>query len=307
MVEEAILTIGHATDPGLVRIENQDALEYRVPADARVLRQRGAALVVCDGMGGQRDGGAASQLAVSAFIRTYYEAPLDGCDHLLRRAAQAANAELFQANRSRRGLARMGTTLVAAAILGPRLWVINVGDSRAYLWRDGTLDQLSQDHVPAGRHGSDRRIELALGIESRLSPALFGPIAFEGSSRLLLCTDGLTTAVSEQVIAATLGSYPAPQAARRLVEQAKTAGARDNVSVLIAVLAEPVAPPTARSGRGRASRRMLAGFQVSDLNPWRILVSGRYRTRYGAVTLALWLFLALCVGLLFGWLVPLGR
>ena len=142
----------------------------------------------------------------------------------------------------------MGTTVTMAFHLGAQLCVVHVGDSRAYLYRDGELHQLTQDHTLMAdmvRSGSLRPDEVAghrlrhvitnvvggqelgVNVEAR---------AFEvqAGDRLLLCSDGLTEMVTNEAIAATLDAESAPEAAAtKLLAQANDGGARDNITLLI--------------------------------------------------------------------------
>jgi protein phosphatase len=307
MADALSLNVGYATDPGLVRRENQDALDYRIPEDPAVRDERGALFVVCDGIGGLSAGGQASRMALQAFIQTYYALPYAACDRLLRQAAEQANAAIFEANRGRSGPARMGTTLVAAAIIGRELWAANLGDSRCYIWRAGALDQLTHDHAPAARRANDRQISRALGAERAVNADLFGPVQLAAGDCLLLCTDGLSTAVSNQAIARTLREFTGQSAARQLLLQTQTAGARDNVSILVVNIADTAPATSWFSGQRAVLRSMLARVTWADLDPWRIISTGHWRTRRGLVVLLLWMLLALLLGLSVGWLVTFSH
>jgi protein phosphatase len=303
MADALLLDVGYTTDPGLVRRENQDALDYRIPKDPAVRDERGALFVVCDGIGGLSAGGQASRMALQAFIHAYYALPYAACDRLLRKAADQANTAVFEANHGRSGATRMGTTLVAAAIVGRELWAVNIGDSRCYVWRAEALDQLTYDHAPATRRANDRQISRALGTDHSVNADLFGPVRLAEGDGLLLCTDGLSTAVSDHAIARTLREFTGQSAARRLLLQTQTAGARDNVSVLVVNIAT-TAPKKMLFSRRRA---MLARVAWVDLDPWRIITTGRWRTRHGLMVLLLWALLALLLGLSIGWLATFSR
>lgn len=306
------LRIGAVSDPGLVRRENEDALGYELPSDIYLQQTRGALFVVCDGIGGLQGGQYASRLAVDSFLKAYYSGKTDMPDALLRKAAALANDLVYQDSRGRGWNARMGTTIVAVVIQMANLWVLNIGDSRAYLWRRGTLQQLSRDHAPADRRMSeDRRIDRALGTDPQVKPYIRGPIPLGPGDRVLLCTDGLTTAVPELTIAATIRDFPAPQAARQLIEQAKTAGARDNVSVLVVNLSGRTEPASKRpawdrnhfDGILKSLGTTLRSLSWTDLDPLRLLMTQGWRSVRGAAILFMWLALALVFGLVLGWFV----
>jgi PPM family protein phosphatase len=145
-------------------------------------------------------------------------------------------------------LSGMGTTVTMAFHLGAQLWIAHVCDSRAYVYRDGRLDQITRDHTVTAemvRRGELDPDEVAghslrhvitnvvgggeLGV--RVEAHAFD---VQAGDRLLLCSDGLTEMVPNEAIAATLGSEPAPDAAAHaLLSQANAAGGRDNITVLI--------------------------------------------------------------------------
>lgn len=307
MADLLSLDVGSASDPGLVRRDNQDALDFRIPDDPAICATRGALFVVCDGIGGLSAGGQASRMALQAFIQAYYALPDTACERLLRKAAERANAVVFEANRGRSGATRMGTTLVAAAIVGQQLWAINIGDSRCYLWRTGKLDQLSHDHAPTARSPGDRRVNRALGAERTVNADLFGPVKLAAGDCILLCTDGLSTAVPDQVIARTLHEFTGQAAARQLLLQTQTAGARDNVSIIVVNISETLPEATIGSRARAILHSMLARVAQADLNPWRIITTGSWRARQGHVILLVWALLALSLGLAIGWLATLSR
>lgn len=311
MDDELHLNIGEASDPGLVRLENEDALGFHVPDDVALRRTHGALFVVCDGIGGFHGGRYASRLAVESFIRAYYASPERRPEVLLNQAAVFANETIYRNSQDRKS--RMGTTVVAAVIRGSALWVLNVGDSRAYLWRRGLLRQLSRDHTPADRQRpEDRRINRALGTNPRVEPFQRGPISLEAGDSILLCTDGLTTTVAEAQIARTIGDFPAPQAARQLIEQAKTAGAHDNVSLLLVNVAasassagEEVRAYKDRGKNGNDLWTSIRQLRWKDVNPVRLITTQGWRSLNGAIILLVWLALVLIAGVLLGW--QLGR
>lgn len=237
---------GHAvelaavTDKGSVRAENQDAVALLDLESAT-----GCALLVADGMGGHPDGRLAALVATSATG-----------DHL-RRAEEPAAALVDAVAAANQGiLARarpddlgrtLGTTLVAAVILGGRATVANVGDSRAYLVRGGQATQISVDHswvaeqVRAGLLSAEEAQHHPR--RSRITRALLGepvePDLFEVNLRpgdvLLLCSDGLWEAVLPEDMAALLGGEgPIEEKAAGLVDAALRAGSTDNVSAAVA-------------------------------------------------------------------------
>ncbi len=226
------LVVRHAalTDIGLHRSGNEDAFVDELPLVA-----------VADGMGGAQAGEIASHLALDALAADL----ADGAT--LAHAAQVANERVYRESRSDRARAGMGTTLTAALLNDDRLEFAHVGDSRLYLWRDETLEQVTDDHSLVGemvREGHLTR-EAALSHPQRsiLSRALGteplvevdgGEVELRAGDGLLLCSDGLYSMVPELTIAAVLAAVDDPlRAARRLVREAKNEGGHDNITVIV--------------------------------------------------------------------------
>jgi serine/threonine protein phosphatase PrpC len=303
--DELGLEIAGLSHAGLVRRENQDALGYRVP-DPATRRERGALFVVCDGIGTLSAGQDASDLAVGAFTEAYYEAPLENPEQMLRRAAAQANDALLSARSNYESGARLGTTLVSALIRGTQFYVLNVGDSRAYICRDGDLRQVSRDHSPAyGHSAGDRRVSHALGTRPQVTADVFGPNPLAPGDDLLLCSDGLTTSVPEPTIGRVIGHSKPAEATTLLVERAKTAGAHDNVTVLLVRIVGPgtgpsMGPKDVASGSETGMRWLQRAFTWEKIGPTGALQNGGWRTRRGLLIGAAWLLGALALGLLLG-------
>jgi protein phosphatase len=176
----------------------------------------------------------------------------------VRRAGVLAKPETIGDGEGARTLPRMGTTLVAALVMGRWVLVGNIGDSRAYLMNDGRLEQVSRDHTylaeeirrglvpPDAAETSPYRhlITRSLGTKDAVEVDLFWRPWPEGAT-LLLATDGLHGVVEELEMETILASRPPDDAARALVKAALDAGAPDNVSVVV------VRKPVAAAKRGR--------------------------------------------------------
>ena len=237
-----VLELAAVSDRGPVRSENQDAWAI-LPLDPRP----GCTLLLADGMGGHADGAVAAYLAVhgaGSVLRASHEP-----HNALADAAAEAN-EAIARHRAGRGGVVTGTTLVIAVVGSGRATVANVGDSRAYLLRGGTLLQVTLDHswvaeqMRAG-HLSPEAVA-SHPHRSLLTRALTGdPVevdVFSTDARrgdlLLLCSDGLWDALSESRITAVLGSAGGVDAlAVALCDAALAAGATDNVTVVLCRLA----------------------------------------------------------------------
>jgi serine/threonine protein phosphatase PrpC len=238
------LSVGQFSHPGRKRSNNEDWLGKFQPDDAQRLARKGSLFVVADGMGGHQSGELASRRAVDQVIRSYVEDEAAEVAASLRQAIEAANAALCaEAQRGDgRGAGRdWGTTLVAAVVRYDELWIANVGDSRAYLLRDGKLRQLSRDHtvlgqgegLPAGAGIGRHAITRALGRRPDVEVDLFPPLKLRDGDRVLLCSDGLTTPLSDDEIGDVAGRYPAQRGAEALVQAANERGGPDNVSAIL--------------------------------------------------------------------------
>ncbi len=244
--QEIDLVAVKLSDTGRVRPHNEDYVDFFVPPDPQQRALKGAIYLVADGMGGHQAGEVASRGAVDLVIRGYYDDPSRDVGKSLVRAIQAANHQLHaqaQADQSKSG---MGTTLVAAVVLGRKVHVANVGDSRAYLINNRSISQITEDHswveeqVRAGlltheqakRHPQRNLVTRALGSKPAVEVDLFEGEISKGD-RLLLCSDGLTGRVEDHEVAAIVRQHPPREATRILVDMANERGGNDNITVLI--------------------------------------------------------------------------
>jgi serine/threonine protein phosphatase PrpC len=224
------------SDTGLVRSANQDS----VHAGPRLL-------AVADGMGGMAAGDLASRIVIDVIAGLDVEIADDGLIAALRDALDEANSRIRAAVAEDPNREGMGTTLTAVLFTGSALVLGHVGDSRAYLMRDGELRQMTRDDTfvqmlvdegvitreEAGSH--PRRAVVTQAIQGGDATPSFTYMRPVAGDRWLLCSDGLSNVVSDETIAETLGAYAAPPGcAQRLVDLALRAGAPDNVTVIIA-------------------------------------------------------------------------
>ncbi|MGW8697271.1 Stp1/IreP family PP2C-type Ser/Thr phosphatase [Streptomyces eurythermus] len=205
-------------------------------------------LAIADGMGGQAAGEVASSEVISTIVPLDDDVP--GSDILtsLGTAVQRANDQLRAMVQEDPQLEGMGTTLTALLWTGQRLGLVHVGDSRAYLLRDGVLTQITQDHtwvqrlVDEGRiteeeattHPQRSLLMRALGSSEHVEPDL-SIREVRAGDRYLICSDGLSGVVSHQTMEETLASYQGPQeTVQELIQLALRGGGPDNITVIVA-------------------------------------------------------------------------
>lgn len=229
---------GSRTDIGCIRDHNEDSLIVMPPLFA-----------IADGMGGHAAGEVASEIAVNVLSRL---APAHPDGEALGRAVEEANREIIRASLDGRGREGMGTTITAAMIEGERLVIAQVGDSRAYLLHQGSLQQLTRDHslmadmIEAGKltpeearfHPNRSVITRALGSDPHTRPDIY-EIDVNTGDRVLLCSDGLSGMLHDEEIEKIMRRTQNPQlCASQLVNEAIAAGGHDNITVIVADVSE---------------------------------------------------------------------
>jgi serine/threonine protein phosphatase PrpC len=224
------------TDQGHVRSNNEDCYY----AGDRLL-------VVADGMGGMAAGDLASRLAIDAM--TPLDVPIDNEQQMdaLHQALEVANGRIADIVVADQSLQGMGTTLTAVIFSGTQAAMAHVGDSRAYLMRDGKLNQLTKDDTyvqmlidqgllkPEEAAGHPRRSVVTRVLQGEpVSPA-YVVVQPEVGDRWMLCSDGLTAVVSNETIEQELLAAADPKScAERLIDMALRGGGPDNVTVIVA-------------------------------------------------------------------------
>lgn len=239
------------TDIGQVRSENQDS--YTV----RQLREDVAVAVVCDGMGGARAGNVASAIAVETFAAAVEELCREEvpqgercCAQVLRDACLHANTQVHQLSRSEELYRGMGTTLVAALLVGQDAYVINVGDSRCYHIHGNAIDQVTNDHSlvqllvnrgdispqEARNHPKKNLITRALGVDRDVLSDCYH-VAMQPGEGLLLCSDGLSNVLADEtLLQLAQETLPLEERCRNMMRMTLEQGAPDNVTIVMAQL-----------------------------------------------------------------------
>ena len=224
----------------------------------------GYLLIIADGMGGAAAGERASALAIQTMeqfalntLKWFFHLGGAGESVLLdelRLAIEAADRSIFNESQADYHLAGMGTTLTVGYCVGPDLYVVHAGDSRAYLFREGNIEQVTCDHTlvqllvenglitPEAAKTHARR-NVVTNVVGGPQPGVHSEIhkvRLQPGDIFLLCSDGLTEAVPDARIAEVLGRSTHSQAlARDLIDAALAGGAPDNVTVIVARYEEP--------------------------------------------------------------------
>jgi serine/threonine protein phosphatase PrpC len=263
-----VLTHG-LTDTGQVRPANED--QFAIAEVRRVLRVRqssfnqpevllgdelGHLLVVADGMGGHRGGEVASTMAVvgieSLLLNTIgwlFRLKGDSVLKELRETLKTTDRWVGDAANEKAELRGMGTTVTMAYVTGNTLYIAHAGDSRCYLWRDGKLSRLTRDHTlveslpisaeEAAHHNMRHVVLNAVGGGTPGVDPEVHKHAVQPGDRFLLCTDGLTETVADDVIEAILGAEAMPSSAcQRLIAEANAGGGPDNITAVVVSFSE---------------------------------------------------------------------
>jgi serine/threonine protein phosphatase PrpC len=255
------------TDTGHQRSTNEDAHLARAPV-----------FVIADGMGGAQAGEVASQMAIAHFADGLPGEPSDGAEQRLARAVQDANAEIHTLSERDPRRAGMGTTLTAAYVGPQEVSFAHVGDSRAYLLRDGELARVTEDHSlveellrqgrlteeEAEEHPQRSIITRALGPEPDVDVDTVTLTAAAGDV-YLICSDGLTSMIPEAAVGEIMrDAEDITQAAERLVAAALDAGGRDNVTVVLFRIEEVAADDTQPNDGAEPAAPQPAGAPATE-------------------------------------------
>ncbi|GAA2368504.1 PP2C family serine/threonine-protein phosphatase [Dactylosporangium salmoneum] len=258
------LTLRYAarSDRGLIRSGNQDS----VYAGPRLL-------AVADGMGGMAAGDVASNIVIATMAPLDEDVPGNAMIDTLRGAVDLANQQIRDAVEENPAMEGMGTTLTAMLFSGSKMGMIHIGDSRAYLVRDGEFAQVTKDDtyvqmlVDEGRisleeaNSHPQRSLLTRALDGRDADPEYSVRQVKPGDRYLLCSDGLSGVVSAETIESTLREYVDPnQCASRLIELALRGGGPDNITVIVADVTDediveerPIVGGAAAQDRGMAT------------------------------------------------------
>jgi PPM family protein phosphatase len=238
---------------GPVREDNQDSI--RLPDHERPVGP-GLLFAIADGMGGYAHGGVASLLALESFSSTLAAQNGTPIPKALQRSVENANLQVYQ-KAQQLGAGRMGTTLTAAYVLGDRLYLAHVGDSRAYLIRDGRASCLTADHTAVGdmvrakilspdkirTHAQRSVLTKAIGIGLFVQADIIQHRLHEGD-RLVLCSDGVWSVIEDDELARVVHKRaPVDLISRNLIDLALQHQTDDNASTVVFHLRRLMAAP----------------------------------------------------------------
>ncbi len=247
------LEFASLSDRGKVRLNNEDACGHIVPGTPAELAEQGAVFVVADGMGGHRGGEIASRIAVRTILAFYAADGEQNRSQALAFAFREANKTIIEESVADSALFGMGTTCTALALHDGHAYFAHVGDSRGYMLRAGVIQQITNDHSIVGemvrsgiitdedaRHHPKRNvITRSLGAqEDTAADVPNSPLAIQPGDVFVLCSDGLTTYLSDQDITTILSENEPDEACRKMVAMANAAGGRDNITVQVVVVRE---------------------------------------------------------------------
>lgn len=237
--------LSYNSDMGRVRNENQDKI------CAGFLSENAALAVVCDGMGGEASGSVASDLAASQIYRRISEGYQQGMKpnsirNLMITAVQAANSIVYEKSCEDIEKNGMGTTCVAVLVEDKTAYIVNVGDSRAYMMDGDGIRQISDDHTYVNelyKHGEITFEEMqnhkmkyiitrAVGVEPKVEADYF-EVEETGNFAVFLCTDGLTAYCHPQLIYESVFNKNLDKGVSDLIDYCNACGGKDNISAAV--------------------------------------------------------------------------
>ncbi|MEO5989875.1 MAG: Stp1/IreP family PP2C-type Ser/Thr phosphatase [Candidatus Eisenbacteria bacterium] len=298
-----------ATDVGRKRSGNEDSYDIWVSDGSEGQHAADTLIVVCDGMGGSNAGEVASRMAAETVVRVFAEDTSGDAVAALKRAVEIANDEVHEHGRSRIDLNGMGTTCTAIALRGDEVFFGHVGDSRAYLVRDGRIRQLTADHslvaqlvsrgqiTPAEAKTDPRRnvVTRSVGVGPTVDvDAERLPDPLELGDTLLVCSDGLHGLVTDDEMARLASGDSLDRACRELIALANERGGPDNITVALARLESDEPQDSPRTARAHEPQSRSSSSSAPDAPAPRKGGGSKQRTLQMLIVALIVLALALC-------------
>jgi len=267
MAKSLIIVFDHLSDRGMKRADNQDNFGKFPEDDSALTNPQGQFFIVADGMGGHAGGKEASAMAVELVQQAYFGDSSVDIPQSLRRAMEAANAQIYQRASSGPEFQGMGTTCTVLVFKNDRVYVAHVGDSRAYRITKTQIEQITKDHSKvaemqrlgiltaeeAKHHPEKSHLYRALGIAAALQADIIADLPpLQSSERFLLCTDGISKVEAREIKNIVMSNPPAA-ACRMLIDLANARGGSDNSTVQVIAIEKAA---SARQGILSAWRRL---------------------------------------------------
>lgn len=236
------------SDLGNIRTNNEDMGLFFKIADENVLREKGYMLIVADGMGGHQAGEVASRMATDIICREYFNQNNTSVEKNLEKALTLANKTIFEKASSQKAFQGMGTTCTVLVVIDQDVYYAHVGDSRAYIQKGNSIMQITEDHTyvqqlvnngditaaEAAVHPKRNILTNAMGTKPELRiDTGKSKYIFENNNRLLLCSDGLYDYLNDEELNKILIDNSLKNAASAMVDQAKSRGGHDNITVVL--------------------------------------------------------------------------
>ena len=274
-----IVKFAAKTDMGQVRENNEDKFEFYEPEEPGILATRGSLYAVADGVGGAQAGQIASELMLKRLISGYYNHPAADPQAALYETCAEVNDYLFSVSRTIPERSGMGTTLVGLVLIENQTIVVQIGDSRAYLLRDGLFRQVTVDHswveeqVRAGymtREEAEKSpfrnvITRCVGANPTVTPELYAEETLPGDC-WLLCTDGISGLIEQAELAQLVAHNSPSEAARQCIELANARGGNDNMTVFVISIRSLKAYSPAAAGVLPVSE-MIYAEEIAEVEP----------------------------------------
>ena len=289
------------SDIGRKRTNNEDFAGALEPSDAQQLIHSGRLYVVADGLGGHQQGEKASAHAVNTLLQLYYQNPKLAPEQRLRDIIAKINRDLIAYAQKNLPGEKVATTIVAAVVREDSLLVANVGDSRAYLLRNGEIAQITRDHSYVGemlRTGAiteaeaqqskfrNRLTRSVGGSDANLEVDVYPPIPLRPGDIILLCTDGLTQYATPQDLAIAVQAGSAREIGERLIQFANARGGSDNITVAVVKVGSPLArrkrDKTSKPGGKLLKTIAMVAAGALLLAALALLIGFVYTTRFGS-------------------------
>jgi len=269
------------SDLGMRRQNNQDSVAVDMAAQGTWSSQ-GHFFMVADGMGAHAAGELASKLATDNIPHTYRKLKSVLPPAALRQSIQQANNAIYEKGQSSSEFNGMGTTCSCLVLLPSGALVGHVGDSRVYRLRCRDFEQLTFDHslvweMAAASHTPDDEvpscipknvITRSLGPHSSVNVDLEGPFEVLPGDKYLLCSDGLTNVVSDELIGSLTACLPPADVAQTLVDVANLRGGPDNISIVVAQVTSDTDPCAGDDQQADVAREAQSGSFISRLLAW---------------------------------------